>query len=196
MLAVALAAPLGCANLGPHVWVDEYQDPMPPPESGAYVLAPGDVIQVRVFLQEGMSARARVRSDGKISLPFLNDVQAAGYEPAVLAQQLAVRLKDFVNNPVVTISVEEPRQLEILVVGEVQRQGAVMLSPGAGVLQALVAAGGITEFGHQDRIFVVRQRVGDSPKGVRVRFSYPDLLRGGGRAAAFRLRSGDQVVVD
>ena len=194
--AFILLTAVACAGVGEYVWVDDYRDLHPPAESSAYVLAPGDLIQVRVFLQEGMSARARVRSDGKISLPFLNDVQAGGYEPAVLAQQLGVRLRDFVNNPVVTVSVEEPRQLQIPVVGEAAHQGVVTLAPGAGLLQALVSAGGLTDFARPDRIFVVRPGHKGETVPARIRFVYTALLRAEGQAATFRLKPGDQVVVE
>jgi polysaccharide export outer membrane protein len=189
-LFLAMAS-LGCANLGEYVWVDDYRDTRAAASGGGYVLAAGDVVQVSVFLQQGMSARTRIRTDGKISLPFLNDVQAEGYEPAVLAQQLQVRLKDFVTNPVVTISVEEPRQLPILVVGEVAKQGTILLPYGTGVLEALTGAGGLTDFAHKDRIFVVRP----DQAGVRIRFSLAPLLRGG-QGSSFRLRPGDHVVVE
>jgi polysaccharide export outer membrane protein len=183
---------VACANLGEYVWIDDYRDTHTTASSTGYVLAAGDVVQVKVFLQEGMSARTRIRTDGKISLPFLNDVQAEGYEPAVLAQQLQVRLKDFVNNPVVTISVEEQRQVPILVVGEVVRQGTVLLPPNSGVLEAVTAAGGLNDFAHKDRVFVVRPDMA----GVRIRFGLPALLRSLGQAGAFRLRPGDHVVVE
>jgi polysaccharide export outer membrane protein len=189
--AIALAAlAVGCTNLGEHVWVNDYRDPQPR-DTRTYVLGAGDVIQVRVYGEEAMSTKAKVRSDGKVTLPLLNDVQAAGYEPAVLAQQLTVRYKDFRNNAVVTVSVEEARQLQILVVGEVTKQGVASVSSGAGVLEALVSAGGLTEFAHRDRIFVLRP---DPP--ARIRFSYPALLRGNGQASSFRLKPGDQVVVE
>jgi polysaccharide biosynthesis/export protein len=192
MAAALLVAVGGCANLGQYTWVDQYRDPQPPAKPTPYVLAPGDVVQVRVFNQEGMSARTRVRSDGKISLPFLNDVEAEGLEPKVLAQQLQVRLKDFINDPVVTVSVEEPRQMQIVVVGEVSHPGVIGLPPAAGVLPALVLAGGLTDFAHDDRIFVVRR----DPAPARIRFTYRSLLAAGGAAGAFRLTPGDVVVVE
>src|ERR1700730_10063629 len=70
---------ISCASTGQYVWIEHYQQPVSP--SQGYVIAPGDVISVRVYNQEGMSARERVRADGKLSLPFLNDVDAAGYTP-------------------------------------------------------------------------------------------------------------------
>jgi polysaccharide biosynthesis/export protein len=180
-----------CAGPGQFVWVEQYRDPNAGKER-RYVLGAGDTVQVRVFGQEGMGATARVRSDGKITLPFLNDVQAEGYEPTVLAQQIQARLKDFINEPVVTVSVESARDLQVLLVGEVQRPGMTPLPPGAGVLAALVAAGGLTDFANEDMIFVVRH----SPQPARIRFTYASLIKPTGPATVFRLETGDVIVVE
>src|SRR4051812_44801985 len=122
LLAVALSL-TACAH-GKYVWVDDFGDPT---GDAKYTISPGDLLYVRVWNQENMSARTKVRTDGKISLPFLNDVAAAGSEPQVLAQQLQTRLKDFIVNPVVTISVEEVRPLTVSVLGEVGKPGAYPL---------------------------------------------------------------------
>lgn len=185
------AATLTCANLGPFVSVEDYPQP-PPPEDKGYVIARGDLLQVRVFNQEGMSAKVRVRSDGRVSLPFLNDVEAAGYTPSVLAEQLQVRLKEYINVPVVTISLEELRPIPVSVLGEVVRPGLYQLELGSGVLQALAVAGGLTEFAHRDRIFVLRQ----TPAPARIRFTFEALVHAQGKAASFRLQVGDSLVVE
>jgi polysaccharide export outer membrane protein len=189
LLALVLAT--GCTNLGDYVWVHQYRDPLPA-SNGGYVLAAGDVISVRVFGQEAMSAHGKIRSDGKISLPFLNDVQAEGYTPTVLASQLEARLKDYMNKPVVTVSVDEQRVMKIPVVGDVSHQGTLDLPPDAGVLTALAAAGGLLEIAHRDRIFVIRTE----SKPVRIRFVWNELQHAEGAAGAFRLRPGDQIVVE
>jgi polysaccharide export outer membrane protein len=190
---VAALSLSSCANLGQYVWVASYQDPHPPAATPAYVLGAGDVVYVRVYNQEGMSAKTKVRSDGKISLPFLNDVQAEGYTPNVLAEQLEARLKDFVNKPIITVSVEEQRHIQVAVVGEVGKQGVLDLSADAGVLQALATAGGLNELAHSDRIFVIRYENGQP---ARIRFAYKDLLHAVPPASTFRLRSGDQIAVE
>jgi polysaccharide biosynthesis/export protein len=185
---VALTA--ACGATGKYVWVDD----LPPthgPE-GAYVLGPGDMINIRVYNQEGMSTHGRIRSDGKISLPFLNDVQAAGYTPSALAQQLQTRLKEYVNLPVVTVAVDEARPLSISVLGLVPRQGVYQVEPGTHLGQILALAGGLTDFAHKDRIFVVRNPAAP----FRIRFSYDALVRAEGRAAQFVLQAGDVVVVE
>jgi len=189
--ALVLAA--SCWHPGDFVWVAEYRDPRPAPSPGSYVLGAGDVIQVRVYNQEAMSARGKIRSDGKISLPFLDDVQAEGYTPAVLGEQLEARLKDYVNKPVVTVSVEEQRTVPIAVIGDVGAKGTLALPPDSGVLAALAAAGGLTELAHRDRIFVIRHV---DQKPVRIRFKWQELQRAEGAAGAFRLRAGDQIVVE
>jgi len=195
VVALALAgAMLGCANLGEYVWVKDYRDTRPAPAAGGYVLGPGDTIAVGVFGQEAMSARGRIRADGKISMPFLNDVQAAGYTPPVLAKQLEVRLKEFlVNKAVVTVVVEEQRKIEVPVVGDVTRQGLLAMPADVGVLEALAAAGGLTEMAHRDRIFVVRYQ---DPRPTRIRFTYEELLQARPPASTFRLSPGDQIVVE
>jgi polysaccharide export outer membrane protein len=189
-LAVALGVS-GCGSTGPFVWVNQYQDPRPPAPANSYVLGPGDMVNVSVYNQEGMSARARIRTDGKISLPFLNDVKAEGFTPNDLAEQLSVRLKDYVNKPVVTVSVEEQRQLKIVVVGEVARPGIIDLPADVGLLQALATAGGLTETASSDEIFVIRY----DPTPVRIRFRYKTLLRAESPDATFKLRAGDQILV-
>jgi polysaccharide export outer membrane protein len=164
-------------------------------ESSDFVISPGDVLQVRVFQQDAMSARVRVRADGKVSLPLLNDVVAAGKSPSVLAGELQARLKDFINLPVVTVSLEETRPVTVSVLGEVTRNGVVTLEPGAGVVQALAAAGGLTDFAHKEGIFVLR-KVPGQPQPKRIRFTWDMLTRGEGPASRFTLQPGDVVVAE
>lgn len=160
-----------------------------------YVIAPGDTLQVRIFQQEAMSARVKVRPDGRVTLPLLNDYPAAGMTPADLAVQLQARLKEFINNPVVTVSLEESRPLTVSLVGEVMRPGTLTLEPGAGLLQALAAAGGLTEFAHREGIFVLRQRPG-APAPRRIRFTWPALAQAESAASSFVMVHGDVVVVE
>lgn len=165
------------------------------PEVTEYVIAPADVIQVRVFQQEAMSARVKVRADGKVSLPLVNDVLVAGKTPISLAAELQVKLKDFINTPVVTVSLEEMRPVTVSVLGEVPRAGVVTIEAGSGVLQALAAAGGLTDFAHREGIFVLRKLAGQ-PAPRRIRFKWDELTQGSGPAAKFVLIAGDVVVAE
>jgi polysaccharide biosynthesis/export protein len=181
-----------CAASGPYTPVSAYEEPPAPATNTGYVIQPGDLLQIRVFNQPDMSARAKVRDDGKVSIPFLNDVVAAGFTPNALAQQLQQRLKEFINAPVVTVSLEEARPFSVSVLGEVNKPGVYAVPVGAGVLQALAAAGGFTQYASRDRIFVVRE----TPQRARIKFEFQELTQSTGKAAAFRLRAGDTVVVE
>jgi polysaccharide biosynthesis/export protein len=187
----ALAA-VSCAHVGSYVWVDDYKTAAEAEGGGEYLIAPGDLLAVHVYREDAMSTRERVRQDGKVSVPLLHDVQAAGLTPRQLAEQIQVRLKEFINVPRVTVAVEETRPLTVPVLGEVAHPGQYPLERGAGVLEALAASGGFTDYAHRDRIFVLRRDQTLS----RIRFTFEALSRGQGRAAAFRLRAGDAVVVE
>jgi polysaccharide biosynthesis/export protein len=183
----------GCRAHGSFVPVEEFAAP---PQDAEYHIGPGDLLSVRVWNQDAMSnPRARVRDDGMISVPFLQDVEVAGTTPAELSQRLQARLKAYVVNPVVTVTVEEIRPLRVSVLGKVTRPGQYELERGAGVLAALAAAGGLNDYADRDGIFVLRAgAAGKSP--MRIRFRYAALTGGDRPAAAFQLRGGDIVVAD
>ena len=190
-LGVVLASS-ACARMGQYMWVDSYEDPRPRGTSG-YVIASGDVLFVRVYREEGMSGRAKVRPDGKISLPFVNDVEAAGLDPGTLSKRLESKLREFIVNPVVTVSLEEMAPVEVSVVGEVARPGVYRLDQESGVLRAIAMAGGLGELASRDRIFVLRSRSRDTAPW-RIRFTYERLAHAEGASGRFRLVTGDVVV--
>lgn len=197
--AVAAVLGSGCRGVGEFVWVDAYKDTKAAGASSAYVLSRGDQISVKVWNQDALSGRVRIRNDGMISLPFVNDIAAAGVEPAALAMRLQVLLKDFIVNPVVTVAVEEQSLLEVSVIGEVAKPGVFRVEPDTGLLKVLATAGGLNPLAERDRIFVLRQAESAGAAHaveVRIRFTYDALARAQGPSARFRLRSGDVVVVE
>lgn len=199
LIVAALAgASSGCRHRSDFIWVDQVPKTALETRSNRVVLAPGDVIGVRVFNQDANSVdRTPVREDGRISLPLLYDLDVAGMEPAELARRLEVKLKAFVVNPNVTVVVHERRPLRISVLGEIRTPGTYSLEPDAGVLHAIAAAGGLTDFADRDRVFVLRSGYwADSGNPGRIRFSYTALARGTPPGAMFRLRPGDIVVVE
>ena len=158
-----------------------------------YVIGAGDALAIRVYNQDALSARGRVRPDGKIAVPLAGELDALGRRPQDLAKDIEARLKPFVVAPTVLVSVEEIRPIQISMLGEVARPGVISLDAGAGVLQALASAGGTTDFADRERIFVLRKREAQPP--LRIRFSYADLARGGS-GALFALAHGDVVIVE
>lgn len=181
---------LACAPSGKYIWVENYRQPRDA-STAEYRIAPGDVINVRVFNQDAMSARTRVRADGKVSLPFLNDVPAAGQTPPEFAKTVQKLLLAFMREPLVTVLVDETHTLQVSVVGEVAKPGVYTIEPGQGVLRVLAAAGGLNDFAHKDRIFVLR-----SSEAVRIRFRMDELATPGSSAARFRLLADDAIVVE
>jgi polysaccharide biosynthesis/export protein len=192
---VCCLAGLACGSTGGSIEVEQLKEaPDPSPAGGEYIIGVGDLLSIQVWDQEKMSAKARVRSDGRISFPFVNDIDAAGKTPVKLGADLEAGLKSVILTPSVTVVVEEskPPTLSISVLGEVTKPGVQTLEPGAGVAQALAAAGGLTTFAHKGRIFVLRA----GPPTTRIHFTYEGLTRTAGSAPLFRLRSGDVVVVE
>lgn len=197
VLAISLLSGGGAAGCGAgsYVWVDHLGDAATAPSlESAYLIAAGDLLNIRVYDQDAVSSRARVSPDGKITLPLVGELLARGQTPSALARQIEIRLKPFIVAPSAAITVEEAQPLKVSIVGEVVHPGVFPITPGTGVIPALALAGGITEYASHDGIFVLRPR---AAKGVlRVRLAYDDLTRGVGRGQLFVLQSGDTVVVE
>jgi polysaccharide export outer membrane protein len=193
-LLTLAAAAAACARVpNAYHWVTDLPDePAPSPE---YVIAANDVLSIRVWNQEQLSTRSRVRADGNLSLPLLREVQVLGLTPAGLSRKLEGLYKEFIVKPMVTVTVEESRPLRVLVLGEVTRPGLYDLEYGNGVLHALGAAGGLTQYGGHDSIYVLRH-VARSSSPVRIRFRLDALTRGEARSSGFRLQPGDVVIVE
>jgi polysaccharide export outer membrane protein len=188
-LAILLAGS-GCgASGGTFVWASQ----LPPDEiaSSEYVIGTGDVLSVKVYGQEGMSTHAKVRSDGKISAPFLGDVEVAGKRPAAVAKEMEAGLKNYITTPNVTVSVDEFQPITVSIIGEVAHPGTIAIERSTGLLQALANAGGLTENASRDDIYVLRR----APVPRRIRFTY-ELLTRSPPTSSFRLRAGDIVVVE
>jgi polysaccharide export outer membrane protein len=189
-LALVMAAPLALA--------DKKNDERKSPDAAAqqanqqYVIGPADVLGISVWREAELSGQVQVRPDGKISLPLLNDVQASGLTAEQLATELTTRLKKFVEEPRVTVSVIQINSKKIFIVGEVARAGAMPLTSGMTILQALAQAGGFSEFADTKKIYVMR-----SEKGQIVKYpvNYKNLLKGRSSEQNFMLMAGDTIVV-
>jgi polysaccharide biosynthesis/export protein len=157
-----------------------------------YVIGAQDVLDVSVWKEQDISRVVPVRPDGKISLPLLNDVTAAGLTPAQLAAQLTESLKKFITNPQVTVIVTTINSQRVYILGEVTRPGAFPLLPNMTVLQALSSAGGFTQFAREKSIYVLRTEEG---KQVKHPFNYKDVVNGKNADQNIVLKAGDTIVV-
>jgi polysaccharide export outer membrane protein len=159
----------------------------------AYRIGPEDVLNVSVWKEPTISNTVPVRPDGKISLPLINDVQAAGLTPGDLAGTITDKLKKFITDPQVTVIVTAVNSQRVYVLGEVARPGAFPMIPGMSVLQVLSDAGGFTAFANRKNIHVVRVENG---KQVKYPFNYNEAMRGDKpEQNNIVLKPGDTVVV-
>jgi polysaccharide export outer membrane protein len=158
----------------------------------SYVIGAQDVLDINVWKEAELTRTVPVRSDGKISLPLLNDVQAAGLTPTQLAAEITTRLKKYVTNPQVTVIVSQINSQRVYILGEAARPGAYPLLPGMNVLQALSSAGGFTMFANTKKIYVLRQEGG---KQEKFPFNYKDVIDGKHAEQNIVLKAGDQIIV-
>jgi len=156
----------------------------------SYKIGPQDVLRIDVWKETEISRSVPVRPDGKISLPLLNDVQAAGLTAMELASVITEGLKKFINSPQVTVTVAEINSRRIYVTGEVARPGAYPLLPAMTALQALTSAGGFTQFSNTKKIYVLRNEGGKQAKHP---FNYKAVLDG--KQEDIPLQPGDTIVV-
>jgi len=188
----------------------EEATPSPPsgnhaPDLGEYRIGPEDMLQISVWKNEAVSRIVPVRPDGKISLPLLNDVQAAGLTPLELRDVLTQKLTDYMPNPEVSVIVTEVRSFKVSVIGEVIKPGRYDLKSWSTVLDALALAGGFTPFAARSRIVILRP---DGNTVKRIPFNYnkvtasPDgfldrIIRSGGSGDQenFYLQNSDIVLV-
>ena len=191
LLAASLSA--ACVSAGGFVWVSALpESEIAPKVDAEYVIQDGDELAVKVIGQDSSSTTGKVRQDGRISVPLMGEVIARGVTPPALAKEIEARLKPFIVAPAVMVSVQASEPTKISVVGEVARPGIYAITPGAGVVEALALAGGVSDYASSDRIFVVREL----PAPMRIRFTYERLTRGALPEARFKLRPGDTLVVE
>lgn len=154
-----------------------------------FIIGAEDVLFVRVWREAELSGQFVVRPDGKISLPLVNEVVAAGSTPEQLKATIVQGLQKYMNNPEVSISVVQVNSRKYYIQGEVGRPGAYPLVVPTRVLEALVNAGGFKEFANTKKIYILR-------KGERLRFNYKDVTRGKHAEQNIFLEPGDQIIVN
>jgi polysaccharide export outer membrane protein len=157
-----------------------------------YVVGDSDIIRVNVWKEPEVSQTAVVRTDGNISLPLINEVKVSGMTPLQIQDMVAEKLKGFLNNPQVTVTVIEIRSKRAFITGEVARPGTYSLNAQTTVLQLIAQAGGFTPFAKTDSIVVLRTEDG---RQSRLKFKYKEVIQGKKTEQNIALHPGDTVVV-
>ena len=166
------------------------KEPLPQSNS-SYVIGPDDQLHVSVWKEPDLTNTMPVRADGMISLPLLNDVQAAGLTPMQLAASISEKLKKYITDPHVTVEVTQMNSQRIYVTGEVLHPGAMNRTPDMTVLQALATAG-FTQFANTKGIYVLRTEGG---KQTKIPVNYKKLVKGDNMQQNVVLKPGDTIVV-
>jgi polysaccharide export outer membrane protein len=158
-----------------------------------YIFGPEDVLEITVWRNVDLSKTVTVRPDGKISLPLIGDVSAVGKTTVQLADDISARLKDYKENPQVSILVKEVNSYAIYVLGEVTHPGKFPLKSKTTLLQAITVAGGFTPTAARNKIVVFRFTK-DGGQG-KLKASYDDIVLRDGSNQNIEMKPGDQIVV-
>ena len=144
-------------------------------DSDQYVIGPEDVLLIYVWKEESITKTVPVRIDGKISLPLIDDIQAAGLTPLELKKALMEKLKGFVDNPTVTVTVMEANSYKVYVSGEVKSPGVLRFRDEMTLIRLIIAVGGFTEWANQKKILIITKE-----KGVvkRITVNYKKIIEG------------------
>jgi len=161
----------------------------PPTE---YVIGPNDTLSVLFWRDKDMSADVVVRPDGNITLPLLNDIQAAGLTPEQLRERILAEARRYIEDPSPTVVVKEINSRKVFITGQVEKPGPYPISEPTTVLHLIAIAGGLKEFADGKKILVMRT---DKGRQVAYTFDYRELLKGKNLRQNIELKPGDTVVV-
>lgn len=177
-------------------------DPKPEPAAianatyatGDYKIGPEDVLEIIVWRNQDLSKTITVRPDGKISLPLIGDVQAVGLTPDQLTKEIVNRLKEYKENPNVSVVVQQVNSYGVFVLGEVAHPGKYQLKSFTSVLQAMSLAGGFTQYAAKSKMFLLR-KLPDRDSEVRIPIDYDEIVSGEDSTHNAILVPGDTLVV-
>jgi polysaccharide export outer membrane protein len=163
------------------------------PHDDSFVIGNDDVLAINVWKEPDISRSIPVRSDGKISLPLVGEVQAAGRTPMKLEDDIASRLKNYISEPEVTVIVQQINSQKFNILGQVAKPGTYALTNNATVLDAIALAGGFRDFAKKKSVYILRQ----NSDGTRSRlpFNYKEVVKGEHPEENVKLQARDTVVI-
>ena len=164
-----------------------------PPVDATYTVKPGDTLVVSVWKEPDLQGPVLVRPDGMFSFPLAGQLDARNKSVGELQQELTTKLKKYISDPVVTVSIQEIKGNKVYVIGQVQKPGDFVVNPRVDVMQALSMAGGATPFAALGDIMILRRT--DTGQQQALPFKYTDVIRGRNLQQNIMLQAGDVVVV-
>ena len=163
------------------------------PHDDAFVIGSGDVLSISVWKQPDISRSLPVRSDGRISLPLIGEVQASGRTPSKLEEDITGKLKPFLAEPEVTVIVEQVNSENFNILGRVVKPGSYPLKNSTTILDAIAIAGGCRDFAKHKGIYLLR--IGPDGRELRIPFNYQDVIKGKNISQNIQLQPHDTIVV-
>ena len=192
VVALFFAPLVFCTPMGVHA-----QNPIGAgqPHGGDYQIGPEDVLEISVWKEQDLQLKeVLVRPDGWITFPLVGNIEAKGRTAQEIHDEITERLRKYIPDPVVTVSVKKVAGYKIFVIGKVNKPGEYVVGRYVDVLQALTLAGGLTPFAEEDNIRILRKNK-ENNNDVVLNFNYADIKKGRRLEQNIRLQSGDTVVV-
>jgi polysaccharide export outer membrane protein len=163
-----------------------------PADSDQYVIGAEDLLFIHVWKEEALSGKLSVRTDVKISMPLIDEIQAAGQTPLQLREKITERLKTYIENPVVSVIVMEVNSFKVYVSGQVRSPGVYRLRSETSIVQIISLAGGFTDWANPKKIVLIRKEDG---KDVRMIINYKKIVQGEDLTSNINLKPGDTIIV-
>jgi len=161
-------------------------------DGNQYLIGPEDVLYIHVWKEEALTRTVPVRMDGKISLPLIQEVKAAGLTPLQLKEVVTRKLKEFIENPIVSVTVLETNSCKVYLTGLVRNPGVYRLRSETTVVQLISLAGGLTDWANPKKILVVRKEDG---REKRIKVNYKKIMDGSNTSSDVVLKAGDTIIV-
>ncbi len=163
------------------------------PHDNSFVIGNDDLLLINVWKEQDLSRSIPVRSDGKISLPLVGELQATGRTPLQLEQDIAGKLRSYITEPEVTVMVQQINSQKFNILGQVSKPGSYSLALATTVVDAIATAGGFRDFAKQKAVYILRQ----TPAGgqSRIAFNYKDFIKGKNPGQNVKLEPNDTIVV-
>jgi len=193
ILSLIVSGLVCCSHSKPaEINIDTNINTEEPVDASTYVIGAMDVLEIQVWKEPDLSRQVLVRPDGKITLALIGDIQASGMNTLDLKALLTERLRSFVDNPEVTVTLLESRSKNFYIIGKVNRPGTYQLSPNMTVLQALSAAGDLADWADKDSIRIIRR---SGEKEEIIPFDYDKVVSGKNLEQNILLQPNDTIVV-
>jgi polysaccharide export outer membrane protein len=159
----------------------------------SFIIGNEDVLAISVWKEPDLTKSIPVRSDGKISMPLIGEMQAAGRTPAQLEREIAGKLQNYITAPEVSVIVEKVNSKKFNILGEVTKPGSYSLTQASTIVDAIALAGGFRDFAKKSGVYVLRK--GGDGKETKLSFNYKDFIKGKNPGQNIQIEPNDTIIV-